>query len=164
MEGLPMKCKKTQRMLNRYLDHVLAAGKETALQEHISKCPRCRNKLREMKQLKVLLGTETAYSPNPFLWTRIKAGLQEPNNIPGLFPLPAIIKAWVPLAILIILLAAFTLSRLPGVKNWYFYDKPQSIETVIMRIPGTPENLERISLNFLVYGSDINGKAQDLYF
>ena len=158
-----MKCKKAQRMLNRYLDHILAPGEEVNLQEHIRICPQCRNRLREIEQLQELLGTETAYEPNPFLWTRVKAGLQEPNSVPGLFPLPVIIKAWVPLAILIILLAIFTLSRIPGVENQSLYHKPQSMETTIMQIPGTPENLERITINLLVYGNGMPGKTLDIF-
>lgn len=129
-----MRCGKIQRLLNRYIDNELTED----IQGHLAGCKGCTHRLNELTRIKELLGVTTAYQPNPFLLTRIASAIKEITPIPI-----GILRVWVPIATILILLAGFILYRLPEV------EKP--VRTTIFDIPTVPENMERITLNLLVY-------------
>lgn len=69
------RCGWAQRNLSAYVDRELdprAAGK---LEAHLSGCPRCREKLAELERVEAVLGAIPGREPSPFLWTRVKAGI-----------------------------------------------------------------------------------------
>jgi hypothetical protein len=74
-QGVFMRCSKAEKNLSAYLDRELnprAAGK---LETHLSGCPRCREKLAELERVEAALGAIPGREPSPFLWTRVKAGI-----------------------------------------------------------------------------------------
>lgn len=126
-----MNCRMVQRLLNRYIDNELPVD----LHEHLEGCKDCTHRLSELSRIKELVGSIPAYQPNPFLWTRIASAIEEKLPIPI-----GIIRVWIPIATILIILTGSILLILPKAK-----------EPEIFTIPITQENMERITLNLLVY-------------
>lgn len=142
-----MRCKKTQRLLNMYIDNELATEVHSAVQGHIGVCQKCSTTLNELNKLKELVGTTTPYPVNPFLWTRIAAALKEEIPIPIGVLVPKFLKIWVPVAAALILFCGFLLYK----TERPVYTKKSLIQTAVLDIPITQENMEKITLNLLVY-------------
>lgn len=130
-----MKCKNVQRLLSSYIDNELTGD----IQGHLSGCKECTHRLNELTRIKELVGTIPAYEVNPFLFTRISSAIKEEIPIPI-----GLIKIWVPIAAMLILIAGIILYRLPEA------EKPVVFET-----PIRPENMERLTLNLLVYNGEV---------
>lgn len=158
VEGISMKCSKTQRLLNMYIDKELPADKVTALQGHLAGCQRCTQRLNELVQLKELVQTAPKYTANPFLWTRISAALTKKPAIPTWVVAPKVLKLWTAVACMLILISSIVLTQVTKVEVSMYQERP-SIQNEILEIPAKPENMERIALNLLVYttrGMEVN--------
>lgn len=141
-----MKCKKVQRLLNRYIDNELPVD----LHEHLEGCKECTYRLKELTRIKELIGAAAPYPTNPFLLTRIASAIE------GVMPFPIwILRVWVPIATAFIFITSIIIYRLPEI------ERPVPKETEIFNIPVTPENMERITLNLLVY---TNGHPLEMNF
>lgn len=131
-----MNCKMVQRLLNRYIDNELTED----IQGHLSGCKDCTYRLSELSKIKELTGATPVYQTNPFLLTRITSAIREITP----FPI-GILKVWVPIATLLIIISGIILYRLPEA------ERPVTKGSEIFNIPVIPENMERITLNLLVY-------------
>lgn len=146
-----MKCKKIERLLNVYLDNELPEQIKPAIQGHLSGCEKCTHTLNEIVKLKELIGTTTPYPVNPFLWTRIAESLKEEALIPIGVLITKILRVWVPIATMLILLSAVILYRLPELKIPAY----KGTLATILDMPIVPENMEKITLNLLVYSNGL---------
>lgn len=158
-----MKCRKAQRLLNIYIDNELPGQKMSAVNGHLAGCPQCAITLNKLTKLKELAGTTTPYTANPFLWTRIAEGIKEGIPIP-IGPLVLkFLRIWVSIASVLILVSGITLYRLP-VEKEVLYGETSSMEATIFEIPVTPENMEKITLNLLVYTNGLTGEVPYVNF
>lgn len=151
-----MKCKKIMRLLNMYVDDELPENLQVSLKGHIETCKDCNHKLNEFMKLKELIGTSTQYTANPFLWTRVLEGIREEMPVPIGILVPRLLKAWIPIASILIVISGFILYKLPESRE-PLYKVPSPIETTVLNIPTSSMNMEKITLNLLVY---TNGLTQ----
>lgn len=148
-----MNCSKIERLLNMYIDKELPADRATTLHEHLAGCQRCTQRLNELTQLKGLVQTIPKYTPNPFLWTRITTALSETPVVPIRVVASRVLRLWVPVACTLILMSSIILTRVSKLEVSMYKEKP-SMQKAILEIPATPENMERITLNLLVYNTE----------
>jgi anti-sigma factor RsiW len=70
-----MSCRRTKRMISRYIDDELATGERESFLEHIGKCPACSRELEEASAVHQLF-TGAERSPAPYGFTaRVMAGI-----------------------------------------------------------------------------------------
>lgn len=156
-----MKCKKCQNILNKYLDKEIPKEQIPALETHISSCSDCSQLSSELSSIKTLLHNTPTVEPNPFLWTRIRTALEETPPLPIYINAIKIFKIWVPVAFSLIIALSFVLRELMTVEaNFarYINQESPTLERAIKAIPATPENLERIAINTIVYRENLNWK------
>lgn len=147
-----MKCKKIQHLINMYADNELPGQTRSVVQGHIAGCEKCAHTLNEITKLKEIIGAAVPYPVNPFLWTRIASGIREEMPIPTGVLIPKILRIWVPIASVLIILTGIFMHNLPEQEK-PVYDK--GTLTTIMDMPIIPENMEKITLNLLVYANGI---------
>lgn len=145
-----MRCKKVVRSINMYVDNELPENEKSSVRTHISECSKCSQIFNELMKIKENMGKIPVYSPNPFLWTRIEAELRQNPYIPDFLNIPQLIRGWVLAASLLLVIFGAALYKLPRTEETSDTMSP-SITNSIMEIPNTPENMEKITLNFLVY-------------
>ncbi|MBN2537460.1 zf-HC2 domain-containing protein [candidate division WOR-3 bacterium] len=68
-----MNCNNCNRMLSRYLDRELDQGRASELEEHLARCPACRDELARLAADAEGLRTLESAGPSPFLVTRVMA-------------------------------------------------------------------------------------------
>lgn len=146
-----------------YIDNELPEQSNLSVETHLAECKQCTNTLNEFSRLKELIGKTTPYSANPFLWTRVAEDIKEGLPIPVGILVPRFLKAWIPIATIFILFSGFILFKLPEPQKIQ-YKTPLTMETAIFNIPLKPENMERITLNLLVYTNGITGEVQHAKF
>ncbi|MCX5867310.1 MAG: zf-HC2 domain-containing protein [Proteobacteria bacterium] len=71
-----MNCRQAEKNLSAYLDRELELKDAKALEAHLSDCPRCREKLAELEKIEKAISAFPERDPSPFLWTRVKAGVE----------------------------------------------------------------------------------------
>jgi hypothetical protein len=71
-----MRCKKAKKLISDYIDRELRPSKRTALEEHLETCEECRKIMKHYKTISETAQGFQAEAPSPFLWTRIKQGLE----------------------------------------------------------------------------------------
>ena len=87
-------------LLSRYVDHELDDHERSAFEQHLKECASCREQLQEYEALGRCLVALVAIEPPPYLWTRIRQGVQDtmksqPNGLlarlrPALIPLAGV--------------------------------------------------------------------------
>lgn len=147
MRSNGMRCERVERLLNMYIDKELPEKTQSIVNGHLAGCDRCTHTLNELNRLKELVGTTAPYPVNPFLWTRIAEGLKEEVPIPIGILVPKVLRVWVPIATILILLSGLMLYR----TEKPVYKTKSLIQTAVLDIPATPENMEKITLNLLIY-------------
>jgi len=106
-------CEAARRLIHLRLDGELAGGDASRLDEHLTRCPRCRRALDELQRIDAALREGLAAAePPPQLAARVRARLAEAP------PARAAWTAWLPAAAALLLAAGlvlFGLSRIgPG--------------------------------------------------
>ena len=141
-----MKCEKIKKSINRYAD-----GEEVneKIIRHIESCESCTKESRQISRIKELAGSLPVYPVNPFLWTRISAALEKQPVIP--YGVGAL-KLWVATASALILLAGTILALTPRQQPVSTAD---TVNNALLSFPATPENMEKLTLNFLFYSNGL---------
>jgi len=145
-----MKCAKTETLISKLIDHELPQNEAAVVQSHIDSCPNCRLFLSELTALKGLSKTAADYKANPCLWTRIAQGIASITPVSILAGASKLVKIWVAMASVLVTTTGAILYEMHDTER----EQPtsaESIESEIFNIPPTPENLEKITLNMLVY-------------
>lgn len=155
-----MKCKNTARLLNMYADNELPEQTRSVLQGHLAGCEKCTHKLNEIMKLKELIAAAAPYPVNPFLWTRIAEGIREEIPMPIGVLVPGILRVWIPIAAVLILLSGFILYKLPVPERTVH----KGTLSTILDMPISPENMEKITLNLLVYSNGLAKEAPYVKF
>lgn len=146
-----MKCSDIEHLLNRYIDKELPARKTAVLEGHLAGCQKCTQKLNESIKLKGLVQALPAYTVNPFLWTRIRTAIgMKPAAVPAWIIIPKILKLWTAIACSLILISSIVLTKVTKTEQ-FMYKEELSVQKAILEIPAVPENMEKITLNLLVY-------------
>ena len=100
-----MKCNKVHNQLIFFLEGELSAVEMKSVQEHLDTCSDCALFLEEMKKTLSILETEKTASVNPFFYTRVKAKLENQQEVGTLTGRrPVFVKLLQPIAFSIILL------------------------------------------------------------
>ena len=149
-----MNCKHCQQKINRLVDRELPAAETTLVEEHLSSCQDCRRIYNGLAAVKDLVAAAPAYTANQFLWTRIAATLKQEKPIPINVVLASLFKIWVPVACSLILVFSLVLKQILGAEaslGSYLNQETPALQMAISEIPATPENLERIAINTIVY-------------
>jgi len=100
-----MKCKTVHSNLIFFLEKELPVSKMKQVQKHLDSCPDCALFADEMKKTLRILETEKVTDNNPFLYTRIKAKLE--NQVEGKsiqVSRPILVRVLQPVAFSILLL------------------------------------------------------------
>ena len=147
-----MNCKKTERLLNQYVDNELPSTKFSLVKSHLESCNNCLQKHEELLKLKNIVKAQMGYTGNPFLWTRISTAIsQEPiMSVIGL--IPKLLKTWLTIASLLIIVSSSSLLYINAL-TMAIDKKDSSIENTILEMPDIPENMEKITLNLIIYTS-----------
>jgi anti-sigma factor RsiW len=64
-------------LLSRYVDHELRDHERLAFERHLKACARCRVQLHEYEALGRCLAVPVEIEAPPYLWTRIRQGVQD---------------------------------------------------------------------------------------
>jgi predicted anti-sigma-YlaC factor YlaD len=133
-----------------YLDNELPENKKGIVKEHITACSHCASTFNSIAKVKNNIGKVPVFSPNPYLWTRIAAELKEAPYSPGIFGVPQAIKVWASAVSILLIISGIVLYNLPETEDTASISS-STITNSIMEIPSTPFNMEKITINFLVY-------------
>jgi len=71
-----MNCKKAKKLISDYVDGELDLTKRSSLEEHLESCEECRKILEDYKGIAGTARQLEAGSPSPYVWNRIKKGLE----------------------------------------------------------------------------------------
>ncbi|WP_346855659.1 zf-HC2 domain-containing protein [uncultured Draconibacterium sp.] len=100
-----MKCKTVHNNLIFFLEKELPVLEMKQVQEHLDTCPDCALFAEEMKKTLSILETEKATENNPFLYTRIKAKLENQEEAERIqVARPILIRVLQPVAFSVLLL------------------------------------------------------------
>lgn len=154
-----MRCKKVFNLLNMYADREISQDMHSHIEKHLAGCKKCTGTLNEILRLKNIIGTVPQYTANPFLWTRIAEGIKQLVPAPVSLPVLNFLRVWVSAAGILIVLSGFVLFNLPEIERPRNDTDRQSITRQMLEVPITPENMEKITLNLLVY---TNGKLPEV--
>ena len=80
-----MDCKTTEKKLIFYIENTLPPAEVSVVQEHLNACLSCRKKLAYLQETLSYIETEKAFTPKPYLYTRITGRMQHttmPENKP----------------------------------------------------------------------------------
>ena len=72
-----MKCKHAQENFLLLLDSELNKKKQSMIQKHLADCSSCRKQFVLTQELYLDMAREDTPKPNPFLWTRLSAAIDE---------------------------------------------------------------------------------------
>jgi anti-sigma factor RsiW len=160
-----MKCKKANKLLSDYLDHLLSPARWRRFEEHLKKCPACRSRLQAAEKLRGLLklkGTELPpESYRESFWPRLKErlGSSPASPAPG-FRFPVLPPFWKPAYSValgsafigaLLIYAGFVLlgEREPGAREEIFHPPvaplapaPSDFMVASARLPGGGEETE----------------------
>lgn len=149
-----MKCKKASILLNRYIDNELSGEMRAEVQGHLAKCENCNNILKEMTHLKNAFAAIPRHAANPFLWTRIADKIKCPVPLVFGFPIPKLLHIWITMACVLIVSSGIVLYKISEPEKEQ-ETASENLSAQILESPMRPENMEKITLNLLVY---TNGK------
>ncbi len=76
-----MKCNKIQSRFAAFLDGELQEQQQQRIQQHVDSCEHCRHLLEQLKAVDDFLNDGVTLQADPFLITRIKAGVREPGTL-----------------------------------------------------------------------------------
>lgn len=155
-----MKCSIIQRLLNRYIDNELPGKDIFDIKEHLAGCAQCTHKLNELTTLKGFIGGITPYTANPYLWTRIAESIHRGVPIPISILTTKIFKIWIPVATAFIVLSTIALFYVPEPQR-PLRENIVSLENALLNMPRTPDNLENITINVLVYTNGTHTSTLD---
>lgn len=71
-----MKCRRVEKDLSAYLDGRLSDEAKRRVEGHLKTCPRCGERFEELSRIQSALSEFPRRDPSPFLWTRVKAGIE----------------------------------------------------------------------------------------
>ena len=71
-----MKCKESERLILRSLDHFLTQDEEIILLRHLRKCPHCSQIKEEYRLIHQALKDEDSLDTKPYFWERLKPKLK----------------------------------------------------------------------------------------
>lgn len=160
-----MNCKKSKILLQRLFDKELKEKDLPNLTKHLSVCGNCSNELKELEKLHGILNALPAYTPNPFLWTRIATELESINNPSWGITIPQVLRTWVPIACFLILLSSMGFFGILNAETQLgnsLTESPTPLARAILEIPDNPQNLEKIAINTLVYKEDLFFKLPNM--
>ena len=86
------RCGRVEKNLSAYLDRELDLRTAKKLEAHLSGCPRCREKLAALERVENALAAFPGREPSPFLWTRVKAGVDSGAEPAGSRSLPILAR------------------------------------------------------------------------
>ena len=72
-----MDCKATEKKLIFYIENTLPKGESSVVQDHLSTCSACSQKLAYLQETLSYIETEKALTPKPFLYTRTIGRMQQ---------------------------------------------------------------------------------------
>jgi len=72
-----MECKATEKKLIFYIENTLPKGESSVVQDHLSTCSACSQKLAYLQETLSYIETEKALTPKPFLYTRTIGRMQQ---------------------------------------------------------------------------------------
>lgn len=102
-----MNCQLCQNELDAYLDGTLPQGTGIQVAEHLKKCSVCSESFQLLTLANKVMDAEMKVQSNPFLVTRIMAGIEEMENQSASFQhIPAYQKVLKPILISVSLAAA----------------------------------------------------------
>ena len=71
-----MKCQHVRKSLSRLLDRQLFGAAESAVRDHLARCPGCRQEYESLAAVRSLLASDEAPAPPPYLLARTMAALK----------------------------------------------------------------------------------------
>jgi len=71
-----MRCKKAKKLISDYIDGELDSFLRSSLEEHLEACEECQKFMEEYKSITQTAQELEAGSPSPYVWTRIKQGVE----------------------------------------------------------------------------------------
>jgi anti-sigma factor RsiW len=71
-----MRCKKAKKLISDYIDGELDSSQRFSLEQHLKTCEKCRRFMEEYKSIAQTAQKLEAGSPSPYVWTRIRQGLE----------------------------------------------------------------------------------------
>ena len=74
-----MTCKQVRNKLIFYIEKSLPPEEQKAVEEHLQQCAKCAQDYEKLAKALLFIETEKQTSPNPYLWTRIKAKIDAPK-------------------------------------------------------------------------------------
>lgn len=149
-----MRCKVVKRLLNGLMDNELVGEIQDTVKGHLEGCKECSHRLKELTKLKEMVRTSTPYTANPFLWTRIANSIKEEMPVPIGILIPRILRLWIPIASVLTIVCGLALFNLIKTEE----PADRGALSTILDMPITPENMEKITLNLIVYTNGITQK------
>ncbi|HZX10515.1 MAG TPA: zf-HC2 domain-containing protein [Acidobacteriota bacterium] len=71
-----MRCKKAKKLISDYIDGELDSSKRSSLEKHVEECEECQKFMEDYKSIARTAQELEAGSPSPYVWTRIKQGVE----------------------------------------------------------------------------------------
>ncbi|MFW6129482.1 MAG: anti-sigma factor family protein [Candidatus Aminicenantaceae bacterium] len=71
-----MRCKKAKKLISDYIDGELDSSQRSSLEEHLKECEECRKFMEDTQRIAHTAQELEAGSPSPYVWTRIKQGVE----------------------------------------------------------------------------------------
>jgi anti-sigma factor RsiW len=99
-----MDCQQTQQRLFFYLEKSLDAASTQDISTHLQQCTQCAAQLSKLELSMQLLPAMKQSNPNPFLFTRIEARLQDVSNA-SQQPAPIFARIFHPILVTVLLAA-----------------------------------------------------------
>ncbi|NLI23426.1 MAG: zf-HC2 domain-containing protein [Bacteroidales bacterium] len=109
-----MKCQEVSDYLDRYLDGQLDAGTSRMLQDHLSSCDSCRQKVERFELIMEAIEKEKKAELRPFFYTRVLNRLEAKKE--SEMRTGTAQRVWQPALMVLLLLLSLTIGILVGSK------------------------------------------------
>jgi len=109
-----MKCQEVSDYLDRYLDGQLDAGTSRMLQDHLSSCDSCRQKVQRFELIMEAIEKEKKAELRPFFYTRVLNRLEAKKE--SEMRTGTAQRVWQPALMVLLLLLSLTIGILVGSK------------------------------------------------
>jgi anti-sigma factor RsiW len=109
-----MKCQEVSDYLDRYLDGQLDAGTSRMLQDHLSSCDSCRQKVQRFELIMEAIEREKKAELRPFFYTRVLNRLEAKKE--SEMRTGTAQRVWQPALMVLLLLLSLTIGILVGSK------------------------------------------------
>jgi anti-sigma factor RsiW len=76
-----MRCREAEKWVIRSMDGTLSSDRQSALDEHLDRCPNCRKARQEYASTIAALRGQPAAEPLPYFWNRLESRIKERERL-----------------------------------------------------------------------------------